>query len=224
MKTKNLLFFILLCFFAQTTMGQATTEQVNAIRNRLSKGEITISQVLSDNSLTSLHSLTHFREIIRENAKAEKLNIIASNEPGTRIHVKGTVLDKSGNPEADKLVYVYQTSAEGWYSDTAPHILKNEGDRRHARLFGYLRTDSNGNFELSTIKPKGYPNSALPAHIHIEIFVNESHPFISELLFEDDPRLAGEIKSRALQEKFIVAKNSGTNTNPLYAYVIKITD
>jgi hypothetical protein len=44
------------------------------------------------------------------------------------------------------------------------------------------------------------------------------------LLFEDDPRLAGEIKSRALQEKFIVAKNSGTNTNPLYAYVIKITD
>jgi protocatechuate 3,4-dioxygenase beta subunit len=52
--------------------------------------------------------------------------------------------------------------------------LQNEGDRRHARLFGYLRTDENGKFEFSTVKPKGYPNSTLPAHIHIEISLSES--------------------------------------------------
>ena len=130
----------------------------------------------------------------------------------------------NGNPQADKLVYVYQTSSKGWYADTAPHILQNEGDRNHARLFGYFKTDPNGKFEFTTIKPTGYPNSNLPAHIHIEVYLDEDKTFISELLFDDDPRLVGETRSRSIKEKFLIVKNSGTDNNPLYYYNIQIPD
>ena len=181
-----------------------------------------MSRVLTSPSFMSLHSLTPFREIIKQNAKAGKLSITTDSEPGTRVTIKGTIQDKAGLAVANKLVYVYQTSAEGWYSDTSAHILMNEGDRKHARLFGYFKTDANGNFEFATIKPRGYPNSSLPAHIHIEVFNTATQTFITELLFDDDPRLTGEIRTRSINEKFLIVKNSGTISNPVYSYLIPI--
>jgi protocatechuate 3,4-dioxygenase beta subunit len=210
--------FIVLSSYCQRT------DQLKNINAQLSKGETTSSKVLSDTALMSLHSLTAFREIIKQNARSEKIKLTSDHEPGIKITVKGIVLDKAGNVAAGKLVYVYQTSTEGWYSDTAPHILQNEGDRRHARLFGYFKTGADGKFEFSTIKPHGYPNSSLPAHIHIEIALNDNHTFISELLFDDDPRLVGDIRIRSVNEKFFIVKNSGTKNDPVYSYIIQIAD
>ncbi len=209
--------------FTNSTVSQ----QINLIKsidNQLLQGEITISSVLSDTSLMSLHSLTAFREVIKKNAKSEQIKLNSDNEPGTKIGVKGVVLDKAGSPIAYKLVYVYQTSSEGWYSDTAPHISKNEGDRKHARLFGYFKTNSKGEFQFKTIKPKGYPNSNLPAHIHIEISLSDKQTFISELLFDDDPRLVGDIRSRAIVENFLIVNNTGSENEPLYSYLIKVNN
>lgn len=209
--------------FTLSCQGQQP-DQLKNISDKLSKGETTVSRLLSDDSLMSLHSLTEFRNIIKQNARAEKIRISTGSERGTEITVKAVVLDKAGNPVAGKLVYVYQTSSEGWYSDTAPHILKNEGDRRHARLFGYLKTGSDGKFEFTTVKPKGYPNSSLPAHIHIEIALAGNRSFISELLFDDDPRLVGDIRARAVAERFFIVKNSGTEKDPVYSYNVQVTD
>lgn len=213
--------------FFQIVFIPAIAQQSEVIRNintKLSKGETTVSNVLSDTSFMSLHPLIPFREVIKQNAKAEKIKLTSDSEPGIKISVTGLVRNTSGNPLANELVYLYQTSAEGWYADPAPHILVREGDRRHARLFGYLKTDSKGKFEFLTVKPKGYPNSTLPAHIHIEISLDNGQTFISELLFDDDPRLVGEIRARSLNDKFLISKNNGTGAHPVYSYEIQIAD
>lgn len=164
-----------------------------------------------------LHSLPVFREIIKQNSKAEKINIAAPNEPGKRITVKAIINNYEGKPLANRTIYFYQTSSAGWYSDTAPHILKNEGDRLHARLFGYVKTDDKGFFEFETIQPHGYPNSNLPAHIHIEIPIL-NHAFITEFLFDDDERLIGEIRENSIRQNFLIAKNEGMAEKPVYNF------
>ena len=118
----------------------------------------------------------------------------------------------------------YQTDSRGWYSADRPHVEANEGDRRHARLFGYVITGADGKFELITVKPSGYPNSDLPAHIHIEIEAKGYDNLISELLFDDDPRLEGDRRKRSIQEGFEVAK-PGPAKAPLeqhFVYSLKL--
>lgn len=80
------------------------------------------------------------------------------------------------------------------------------GDEKYARLFGYLTTNQDGHYEFRTIRPAGYPRSSLPAHIHIEIKVagNKPRAFISEILFEDDPRLTKEMRDRASRERLFI--------------------
>ena len=220
MKQKTFLLSLICINITLLSSCQQTNTQIQTINGKLQRGETTISNILSDTSVMHLHSLTAFREVIKQNAKVEKIKLNTKNEPGTNITVKGLITDRSGNAQAGKLVYVYQTSSQGWYSDTAAHILMNEGDRRHARLFGYFKTDPNGRFEFTTVKPKGYPGSSLPAHIHIEIALGDNSNLITELLFDDDPRLIGEIRDRSVKEKFIISKNSGSPAEPIYFYQI----
>ncbi|MEP6595061.1 MAG: hypothetical protein ABJA71_03900 [Ginsengibacter sp.] len=96
----------------------------------------------------------------------------------------------------------------GWYSDTAAHVSMFEGDTRHARLFAYLKTNGKGQFEFETIQPRGYPNSDLPAHIHISVWKGEHlvRGVPGELLFDDDPRLTPERRLRSLSNKFLIEK------------------
>lgn len=196
-------------------------DQIKDIDEKLQHEKITVTQVLTDPSLIALHSLTPFREVIRKNAKAEKITLVTSSEPGSRITVKGTLM-KDGVRQRNVLVYVYHTSDKGWYADTAAHVLMNEGDRRHSRLFGYFKTDGNGNFEFETIKPHGYPKSDLPAHIHFEVFEDGGDMLITELLFDDDERLTSAARKRAADENFIISKNTGTKEKPVYEYVVML--
>lgn len=201
--------------------SQQNESLIRKIDEQLAKGQTTLSNILSGMDYMLLHSQTAFREVIKKNAKAGKLIISNKNEPGTRITVKGEIKEK-GKPVADALVYVYQTSDKGWYADTAAHVLQNEGDMQHARLFGYLKTGSDGKFEFETIQPRGYPNSDLPAHIHITVWKNDKliNGMPGELLFDDDPRLTPERRRRSLEEGFLIEKNKGTAQQPVYMYSI----
>lgn len=193
---------------------------INKIDEQLTKGQLTLSSILSDTVYMSLHSNTAFREVVKKHATAGKLIMGNKNEPGKKIMVKGEIKTQEGKAIADALVYVYQTSDKGWYSDTAAHVLQNEGDMRHARLFGYFKTSRDGKFEFETIQPKGYPNSDLPAHIHIAVWKNNNlvSGLPGELLFDDDPRLTPERKKRSVNDGFLIEKNKGTLQNPLYHY------
>lgn len=208
------------------SLGQDVNKVAAEIDVKLTAGQVSVSSVLSDKNYMSLHSLTPFREIIKKHAKPGKVKIIADSEPGKKITVKGIVESSKGKPLNDLLIYVYQTSDKGWYSDSEAQISLPGGNTGHARLFGYLKTDTKGQFEFETIQPKGYPRSDFPAHIHI-VFWKDGHLIDGapgELQFDDDPRMTPERRLRSLSNGNLVEKNSGSSHKPVYFYKIVLKD
>jgi protocatechuate 3,4-dioxygenase beta subunit len=182
----------------QALLNEATT--------KLQNKSATVSAILTDKKYLAIHPLTEFRELIKANSSNDILKITTENEPGKKIRVLGSVTDKDGKPVAGAFVYLYQTDYRGWYAADAPHVLQYEGDIRHARLFGYVKTDTKGKFELHTVKPSGYPRSDLPAHIHVHVNATGYKPYGTEFLFDDDDRLVGKIREQAVQNRFLISK------------------
>jgi protocatechuate 3,4-dioxygenase beta subunit len=52
---------------------------------------------------------------------------------------------------------------------------------------------------LHTLRPSGYPRGDLPAHIHVE-----TEGLVTEILFEDDPRLTPVVRERGIANGFQV--------------------
>lgn len=179
---------------------------LNEVRTKLQSKASTVSDILSDKKYLSIHPLTVFRELIKNNSNSNVLKIATADEPGKKIKVIGTVADKDGKPVPGALVYMYQTDSRGWYAADAPHVLQYEGDIRHARLFGYVKTDANGKFEMHTVKPSGYPRSDLPAHIHVHVSANGYRSYGTEFLFDDDERLVGSIRESSIRNQFLISK------------------
>ncbi len=213
--------FIALLILPFGVSAQDEQKLLEQIDKQLSAGSKSVSEILTDPAYMKLHSLTNFRGVIRKNAKQEKISLSNKNEPGSAATIKGKLT--ANYPVENLLVYVYQTDNRGWYADTGAHVLIREGDRGHARLFGYLRSDKNGQFEFTTIHPKGYPRSDLPQHIHLEVFNKNGESLINtELLFDDDTRLVGETRSSALRNGFVVAKNEGKSGMQVYSYNVSL--
>jgi len=162
--------------------------------------------VLSDASYLPAHEWPRFRALIRRHAQPSTTVIVTPQEPGEPLVVNGLVRDRQGAPVSGALVYFYQTSARGWYSDKAPHISGNSGDQKHARLFGYVKTNNAGAFEFHTVRPAGYPRSTLPEHIHVEISGPESGALVSEIQFADDPRLTAEQRVASANQGFQICR------------------
>jgi protocatechuate 3,4-dioxygenase beta subunit len=173
---------------------------------RLQNHTADVSSILTNKTFATLHPLASFRAMVQKNASANVLTIAPDDEPGRKIKVVAIVKNKDGQPVADALVYLYQTDSRGWYAADAPHVLMNEGDFRHSRLFGYVKTDKNGMIELHTVKPSGYPQSDLPAHIHVHVMAKGFRAYGTEFLFQDDERLKGEILNRAIIDGGMIAK------------------
>ncbi len=183
------------------------------IEGKLKNKSATVSSILSDKNYLSLHQLTPFRELIKKYCTTYPVKITTDAEPGRKIKVLATLKDESGKGIPGVVVYFYQTDAKGWYAADKPHVSGNSGDQRHARLFGYAKTDASGKFEIHTVKPSGYPQSDLPAHVHVEVHQHESYATkITEFLFDDDERLVGQIRSNSQGEGFIIAKPEKTSS------------
>jgi protocatechuate 3,4-dioxygenase beta subunit len=120
--------------------------------------------------------------------------IAGPGEPGERLIISGTIYKKDGKtPAPDVILYVYHTDSKGLYSP-AP---KQTAAKRHGHLRGWIKSDKNGHYEFSTIRPASYPNSNNPQHIHPLI----KEPgltvyWIDEFLFADDPLLPAQEKTR----------------------------
>jgi protocatechuate 3,4-dioxygenase beta subunit len=186
-------------------------------------GGKTPSQLLSADSYDSIRTQTAFRELVKQHAASSEITIVREREPGEKIKVTGQLTDARGRHLPHTLVYFYQTDSRGWYGSDRIHFEMMQGDRLHARLFGYLKTDSAGRFAINTIQPHGYPQSELPAHIHFEVFDTQGKALlITELLFNDDDRLTGERRSRSEAEGFLIAKPQTTKGKKIYHYTVII--
>lgn len=198
---------------------------IKEVQTKLSNGSSN-SAILTDKKYLAAHPATSFRELIKQHATTAILNIATAEEPGKKIRVTGTINNKEGKPVVGALIYLYQTDARGWYAADAPHVLAYEGDMRHARLFGYVKTDVNGRFELHTVKPSGYPQSDLPAHIHVHVWAAGYSNYVNEFLFDDDDRLVGKIREQSIRNRFIIAKpeKASAGFDQQFSYSITLSD
>jgi protocatechuate 3,4-dioxygenase beta subunit len=198
----------------QVKFTEAPGEETEAVKKLIDQAKAALESaksattILTDPSFLAAHEWPRFRKLIRESAPSGRTTIVPPKEPGQPLTVTGRVVDGNGEPVTGALLYFYQTSAKGWYSDRAAHIKAVAGDAKHARLFGYLKTDGMGRFELRTIRPVGFPDTDLPAHIHVEIHGKAEGPanIGTEIRFDDDPRLTPEWRKHSQQAGFVIAK------------------
>ena len=223
---KQIILSILLCMAAANLLfGQSGKDElIKEAEEKLKTNKATISQILTDKKYDAIHPETSFRNIIEKYCKSEPISIATDTIPGKKIKVIGTVKNTEGKPIADALVYLYHTDSRGWYAADAPHVLQYEGDIRHARLFGYVKTDKDGQFELHTIKPAGYPKSDLPAHIHVHVTATGYSSFGTEFLFDEDERLVGTIRENSIRNDFMISKPEKTSAPFVqqFSYVMQL--
>jgi protocatechuate 3,4-dioxygenase, beta subunit len=116
--------------------------------------------------------------------------IAPDSEPGERLIVSGRVFAPDGKtPAPGVTVYAYNTDAEGYYG--AGHA------EYPPRLYGWMKTDREGRFELRTIHPGSYPSMRVPAHIHFSAW-GAGYPlqWFDELRFAGDRYLTPEMISQ----------------------------
>jgi protocatechuate 3,4-dioxygenase beta subunit len=189
--------------------GEETAEiktLIDKAQTQLETPGTNTAALLSDPTYLPAHEWPRFRELIRKHAQPSATVIVTAQEPGEPLIVSGLIRSRQNTPLAGALVYCYQTSARGWYSDRAPHVSGNSGDQKHARLFGYMITNREGAFEFRTVRPAGYPHSTLPQHIHVEISGPESSVRVTEIQFDDDPRLTAEMRVESANQGFQISR------------------
>ena len=113
-----------------------------------------------------------------------RITIAGPSEPGDRLIVSGRIVQPDGKTPAPGLVlYVYQTDHTGLY---------NPQRGAPPRLRGWMKTDAEGRYEYSTVRPMPYPGGRIAAHIHTQIWGASARippQWNTELLFADDPRV-----------------------------------
>ena len=153
------------------------------------------------NDLTREESM-RLREVVRTHASEARQSLVIAGEPGDGVSISGMVRDGAGKPIAGALLTIFQTDAKGFYSplDEASKRM----DEPNSRIFGFLRTSADGQYEFRTVRPGGYPfplkgragdRAFVPAHIH---FAVEAPGFVAhtcdtgytcQIVFADDPRM-----------------------------------
>lgn len=126
-----------------------------------------------------------------------KTKLASDDEPGERLLISGTIFKRDGKtPARDVILYVYQTDDKGLYSPGP----KQTAAKRHGHLRGWVKTDAQGRYEFSTIRPASYPNSTMPRHIHPIIKEpGVSRYWVDDFVFADDPLLSEKVKSNQLK-------------------------
>lgn len=122
-----------------------------------------------------------------------KTKLAADNEPGEPLIISGTIFKKDGKtPAPDVMLYVYQTDNTGRYTPAPDQVHA----KRHGHLRGWVKTDAQGRYEFSTIRPAAYPNGNDPQHIH-PIIKEPGYSFywIDDFVFDDDPLLTKQVRS-----------------------------
>jgi protocatechuate 3,4-dioxygenase beta subunit len=117
---------------------------------------------------------------------ASSARIASEAEPGTPMVVRGLILLPDGRPAAGTVVFAYHTDRGGVYAPPGEMW----------RLKGWAVADKDGHFTFTTIRPGSYPSGGVPAHIHLSLETSCCGRQFDELMFEGDPLLTPEYRSR----------------------------
>jgi protocatechuate 3,4-dioxygenase beta subunit len=124
------------------------------------------------------------------------LQLAGTDEPGERLLLQGTIFKPDGRtPAPNVVVYFHQTNAAGRYAAGSD---QTEWGRRHGRLRGWLKTGTDGRYEVRTIKPGQYPDRPGPAHIHLTVLEPGKAPYwIDDVVFDGAPGVDEQYRREA---------------------------
>lgn len=125
---------------------------------------------------------------------SRRAQIASNNEPGKRLMVHGRVFGPDARTPLEEItVYAYNTDAAGYYG--------SDHKEYPPRLYGWMRTDADGRFELHTIFPGHYPGMYVPAHVHFTLWGRNCPPqWAEELRFQGDPYISNEMLTNAAEQ------------------------
>ncbi len=130
----------------------------------------------------------------------------AWNEKGRRLLITGKILKLDGKTSAPNvIVYYWQTDNNGYYSGG-----KGKPER-HGHIRGWVKSDEQGNYSIYTIRPANYPNSDMPAHIHLSI----KEPQIDDEYYTDDLVFDDDIKLTSAKRKKLKNRSGSGILRPL---------
>lgn len=122
-------------------------------------------------------------------ALSSDARIAPPDEPGEPLVLAGAVRRMDGAPAAGIIVYAYHTNVGGVYP---------KGATFHGRLRGWARTDGEGRYRFTTIRPAGYPDGAESAHIHMHVIEpGVGTYYIDNVIFDDDPDLPHRLRRQS---------------------------
>lgn len=125
-----------------------------------------------------------------------RTQIAPPDADGPRLLIEGTVFNVDGDPQPGVVVYAYHTDIGGLY----PRDKKAGGvAARHGTLRGWAKSDDEGNYAFETIRPGSYPNSTIPAHVHMHVIEPGCCTYyIDDIVFADDPFLSEQRQRQML--------------------------
>lgn len=125
------------------------------------------------------------QRLLESDADLTRIKGHRNRAKGTIIEVTGRVLDRFGKPVSGARLDLWQCNAAGRYAHpndvaTAPLDPDFQG-------FAGIRTDRNGDWRITTIKPAGYesPIGHRTPHIHFDV-TGRSHRLITQMYFSDE--------------------------------------
>lgn len=117
-----------------------------------------------------------------------RARIAPEEEPGEPMRIEGRVLGPDGEPAPGVIVYAYHTDRRGIYPKDDD--LRGQAAYRHGRLRAWVETDEEGRYRFDTIRPASYPQTTVPAHVHMHVLEPGCCTYwIDSIHFLDDPHL-----------------------------------
>ncbi len=133
---------------------------------------------------------------------SNRTEIVNRDERGKRLIIEGQVFTPDGTPAEGITVYAYNTDAEGYYGENHKEYPP--------RLYGWMKTDAQGRFELHTILPGSYPGMHVPAHVHFTVSGGGYPPqWVEELRFESARYITAEMLAH------VAGQGEFSSTQPL---------